>query len=157
MYTFYSQTCQLIVFTPDKSNIIITQLQAGQLVVITGKIAQFCIIAYIKACQLIITTDKLLQIKILTHIQARQLIVATVEIFQLSILAQIHTRKLIPWTIQKYGNTSSVSVPLTIASELKNKMAGEKRLLLSAFGVGMAWATAIVPFVDCKISDIVEI
>ena len=63
----------------------------------------------------------------------------------------------IPWTIQKYGNTSSVSVPLTIVSELKDKMAGEKKLLLNAFGVGMAWATAIVPFVDCRISDIVEI
>jgi len=63
----------------------------------------------------------------------------------------------IPWTIQKYGNTSSVSVPLTIASELKDKMAGKKKLMMSAFGVGMAWATAIVPFVDCKISDIVEI
>lgn len=63
----------------------------------------------------------------------------------------------IPWTIQKYGNTSSVSVPLTICSELKDKMSGERRMLLSAFGVGMAWATAIVPFVDCQISDIVEI
>lgn len=66
-------------------------------------------------------------------------------------------RERIPWTIQKYGNTSSVSVPLTIVSELKEKMQGEKKLMLSAFGVGMAWATAIVPFVDCKISDIVEI
>lgn len=63
----------------------------------------------------------------------------------------------IPWTIEKYGNTSSVSVPLTIVSELKDKMAGEKKLMMSAFGVGMAWATGIVPFVDCKISDIVEI
>lgn len=63
----------------------------------------------------------------------------------------------IPWSIQKYGNTSSVSVPLTIISELKDKMAGRKKLMLSAFGVGMAWATAIVPFVDCKISEIVEI
>lgn len=63
----------------------------------------------------------------------------------------------IPWTIHKYGNTSSVSIPLTIVSELKDKMEGEKKLMLSAFGVGMAWATAIVPFVDCKISDIVEI
>lgn len=63
----------------------------------------------------------------------------------------------IPWTIQKYGNTSSVSVPLTIISELKDKMQGRKNLMLNAFGVGMAWATAIVPFVDCKISDIVEI
>jgi 3-oxoacyl-[acyl-carrier-protein] synthase-3 len=63
----------------------------------------------------------------------------------------------IPSTIEKFGNTSSVSVPLTIVSELKNKMAGQKSLLLSAFGVGMTWATAIVPFVDLKISDIVEI
>jgi 3-oxoacyl-[acyl-carrier-protein] synthase-3 len=36
-------------------------------------------------------------------------------------------------------------------------MAGKRKLMMSAFGVGMAWATAIVPFVDCKISDIVEI
>ena len=63
----------------------------------------------------------------------------------------------IPWTIQKYGNTSSVSVPLTIVSELKDKMKGTNKLMMSAFGVGMAWATAIVPFVDCKISDIVEV
>lgn len=63
----------------------------------------------------------------------------------------------IPSTIEKYGNTSSVSVPLTIVSELKNKMAGDKSLMLSAFGVGMTWATAIVPFVDLNISDIVEV
>ena len=63
----------------------------------------------------------------------------------------------IPWTIRKYGNTSSVSVPLTIVSELKDKMQGQKRLMLNAFGVGMAWATAIVSFVDCRISEIVEL
>lgn len=66
-------------------------------------------------------------------------------------------KEKIPWTIQKYGNTSSVSVPLTIVSELKDKMEGNKKLMLSAFGVGMAWATAIVPFVDCKISEIIEL
>lgn len=63
----------------------------------------------------------------------------------------------IPSTIAKFGNTSSVSVPLTIVSELQGKLDGKKELLLSAFGVGMTWATAIVPFVDCKISDIVEV
>lgn len=62
-----------------------------------------------------------------------------------------------PSTIAKYGNTSSVSVPLTIVSELQEKLKGDKMLLLSAFGVGMTWATAIIPFVDCKISDIVEV
>ena len=63
----------------------------------------------------------------------------------------------IPHTIEKYGNTSSVSVPLTIVSELKDKLNGNKQLLLSAFGVGMSWVTGIVPFSDCRISDIVEV
>jgi 3-oxoacyl-[acyl-carrier-protein] synthase-3 len=40
---------------------------------------------------------------------------------------------------------------------LKDKLQGENLLLMSAFGVGMTWATGIVPFVDCKISDIVEV
>lgn len=63
----------------------------------------------------------------------------------------------IPSTIAKFGNTSSVSVPLTIVSELRDKLDGQKNLLLSAFGVGMCWATGIVPFVDCRISEIVEV
>lgn len=63
----------------------------------------------------------------------------------------------IPSTVEKYGNTSSVSVPLTIVDQLKGKMNGDKKLLLSAFGVGMTWASAIVPFHDLKISDIIEV
>lgn len=63
----------------------------------------------------------------------------------------------IPHTIEKFGNTSSVSVPLTIVSELQGKLNGQKQLLLSAFGVGMTWATGIVSFADTKISDIVEV
>ena len=68
----------------------------------------------------------------------------------------IETEK-IPSTVEKYGNTSSVSVPLTIVDQLKGKMNGDKKLLLSAFGVGMTWASAIVPFHDLKISDIIEV
>ena len=63
----------------------------------------------------------------------------------------------IPSTIAKFGNTSSVSVPLTIASELKGRMEGDRKLLLSAFGVGMTWGTAVVPFRDLRISDLVEV
>ena len=63
----------------------------------------------------------------------------------------------IPSTIAKFGNTSSVSVPLTIVSELQGKLDGKKELLLTAFGVGMTWATGVIPFVDCKIRDIVEV
>lgn len=63
----------------------------------------------------------------------------------------------IPSTIQKYGNTSSVSVPLTIIDQLKSEFEGKKMVLMSAFGVGMTWATAILNMVDCKISDVVEV
>lgn len=63
----------------------------------------------------------------------------------------------IPSTISKYGNTSSVSVPLTIVSELQGQFNTPKRLLLSAFGVGMTWATGIITLDGCKISDITEI
>lgn len=63
----------------------------------------------------------------------------------------------IPSTISKYGNTSSVSVPLTIVSELQGQFDTPKKLLLSAFGVGMTWATGIITLDGCKISDIVEI
>ena len=63
----------------------------------------------------------------------------------------------IPHTIEKFGNTSSVSVPLTIVSELRGKLEGSKTLMLSAFGVGMTWASAIASFVDTKISEIVEV
>lgn len=63
----------------------------------------------------------------------------------------------IPSCVEKFGNTSSVSVPLTIVSELRGRMNGNRNLLLSAFGVGMTWATGIVPFVDCRISELVEV
>ena len=45
----------------------------------------------------------------------------------------------VPSTIAKYGNTSSVSIPLTMVSELKSKL-NKKRVLMSGFGVGMTWA-----------------
>jgi len=63
----------------------------------------------------------------------------------------------VPATIHKYGNTSSVSIPLTIVSELKEKLIGHKRLLLSGFGVGLTWGTAIIDVEDCFIGEIVEI
>ena len=63
----------------------------------------------------------------------------------------------VPSTIAKYGNTSSVSIPLTIVSELRNQLKENKLVLLSGFGVGMTWATAILNFKNCIITDIVEI
>ena len=58
--------------------------------------------------------------------------------------------------ISKYGNTSSVSIPITIVDQLKGKTEGEKKLFLCGFGVGMSWATACVQTNNMKISEIVE-
>ena len=63
----------------------------------------------------------------------------------------------VPSTISKYGNTSSVSLPLTLTSELCGKLSGHHKLFLSAFGVGLSWATAIIEVDNCKVSEIVEI
>ena len=63
----------------------------------------------------------------------------------------------LPATIHKFGNTSSVSIPLTIVSELKDKLPERKRILMSGFGVGLTWGTAVVDVEDCHISDIVEV
>ncbi|MEZ7500376.1 ketoacyl-ACP synthase III [Flavobacterium sp. Arc3] len=63
----------------------------------------------------------------------------------------------VPSSIAEFGNTSSVSIPLTIVSQLQNQLQGPKKLMLCGFGVGMSWATAQVNLVDCKISNIVEI
>ncbi|MEI7676095.1 MAG: ketoacyl-ACP synthase III [Bacteroidales bacterium] len=63
----------------------------------------------------------------------------------------------VPSTIAKFGNTSSVSIPLTIVTELQDKLIDKKQLFLSGFGVGMTWASAIISTENCHISELVEI
>lgn len=63
----------------------------------------------------------------------------------------------VPSTLHKYGNTSSVSVPLTIVSELKGKSFCDKLICLSAFGVGLSWGSAIIMLNQCHLCDVVEI
>jgi 3-oxoacyl-[acyl-carrier-protein] synthase-3 len=63
----------------------------------------------------------------------------------------------IPTTIEKYGNTSSVSIPLTIVSELRNNPSIINKILLSGFGVGLTWATAVLNLSNCYIGEIVEV
>ena len=62
----------------------------------------------------------------------------------------------VPYCIQKYGNTSSTSVPLTIVSELHDKLKEGQRVVMSGFGAGLSWGTANVVFNNCKISPVIE-
>lgn len=62
----------------------------------------------------------------------------------------------VPYCINKYGNTSSASVPLTISSELSGKLNGKNTVVLSAFGAGLSWGSAVIQMNDCKVSPVIE-
>jgi len=62
----------------------------------------------------------------------------------------------VPYCIKKYGNTSSTSIPLTIVSELIDKQKDGDRLVMSGFGAGLSWGTALLTMNGCKISPIIE-
>jgi 3-oxoacyl-[acyl-carrier-protein] synthase-3 len=49
----------------------------------------------------------------------------------------------VPYSLHDYGNTSSATIPLTMVTNLRNKLIdGKLNLLLSGFGVGLSWGSA---------------
>ena len=65
----------------------------------------------------------------------------------------------VPVSLDRYGNTSSVSIPLTIVHALKERLKemAKSKLLLCGFGVGMSWGTAVINTSHLNISEIVEV
>lgn len=63
----------------------------------------------------------------------------------------------VPSSMYHLGNTSSASIPLTIATELKDKIATSKKLLCCGFGVGLSWGTVALTIDNIVISDLVEV
>ena len=62
----------------------------------------------------------------------------------------------VPFCISKYGNTSCASVPLTIVSELYDKLEGTKRIMMSSIGAGWSYATAYLNTVSLKVSKVFD-
>ena len=62
-----------------------------------------------------------------------------------------------PQSLQKYGNTSSVSIPLNIVDHYGGQLIKDEKWMLSGFGVGMSWASAILPARDIKVLSIFEL
>jgi len=62
----------------------------------------------------------------------------------------------VPYCIDRYGNTSSTSVPLTIVSELHDKLKDGNQVVMAGFGAGLSWGVAKVTMKDCKISPVIE-
>jgi 3-oxoacyl-[acyl-carrier-protein] synthase III len=63
-----------------------------------------------------------------------------------------------PMTLQKYGNTSCATIPLTIVSEIQQAIQQKNtKLILSGFGVGLSWGSAYVNFSDIQCPDLIEL
>ena len=60
-------------------------------------------------------------------------------------------------SLEKFGNTSSTSIPLTIVDAAgKGEMHGKDKILISGFGVGLSFASGIVELMDTDILPILE-
>lgn len=58
-------------------------------------------------------------------------------------------------TLRQYGNTSSVSIPLTLAAH-GEQLAQGGRLLLCGFGVGLSWASSTLILQPDIVLDVIE-
>lgn len=68
-----------------------------------------------------------------------------------------YPKENVPYSLDKFGNTSSATIPLTIVSELRDWKSENKNILISGFGAGLSWATAIMDISGTHISELVEI
>ncbi|MEI6899718.1 MAG: ketoacyl-ACP synthase III [Bacteroidota bacterium] len=51
----------------------------------------------------------------------------------------------VPYSLHDFGNTSCSSIPLTIVSQIREQLEEKpKKLLLSAFGIGLSWGTVLL-------------
>mgnify|MGYP000134108484 CR=1 FL=1 len=64
----------------------------------------------------------------------------------------------VPYTLRKFGNTSSASIPLTLVKELNHELE-TKRLkhIFSGFGVGLSWGTVSVETDKIVCPELIEI
>lgn len=62
----------------------------------------------------------------------------------------------VPYCLDKYGNTSSSSIPLTISSELSGQLVEKKVAVMCGFGAGLSWGTILYTFKDCNVSKVIE-
>ena len=64
----------------------------------------------------------------------------------------------VPYSIDRFGNTSSASIPLTMVTELAETLsAGSHRLLLSGFGVGLSWGVVDVQTENLVLAPLIEL
>lgn len=62
----------------------------------------------------------------------------------------------VPYSLDRFGNTSSASIPLTIVSELYDGFPYRDDVILSGFGAGLSWGSVLLDLSRCRISKLTE-
>jgi 3-oxoacyl-[acyl-carrier-protein] synthase-3 len=63
----------------------------------------------------------------------------------------------VPSTLSEFGNTSGASLPVTMTARLRDVLSqGRHRLLLSGFGIGLSWGTAIIDIESGVFPELIE-
>lgn len=64
----------------------------------------------------------------------------------------------VPYSLDEFGNTSSVSIPLTMVTRLAASLgAAANRMLLSGFGVGLAWGSVVLDIGPVPVCELIEL
>lgn len=61
-----------------------------------------------------------------------------------------------PMSLKRFGNTSSASIPLTITTELKDRLKPSQKLVFCGFGVGLSWGAVVVDQQELLLPDLIE-
>jgi 3-oxoacyl-[acyl-carrier-protein] synthase-3 len=62
-----------------------------------------------------------------------------------------------PSTLREFGNTSGASLPVTMTVRINKALeSGHKRVLLSGFGIGLSWGTALITIENASFPDLIE-
>lgn len=63
-----------------------------------------------------------------------------------------------PYCLQKFGNTSSGTIPMTMVTKIREELETEpKKLLMSGFGAGLSWAAVYTETQPFKVLPLIEL
>ncbi|MFH2095575.1 MAG: ketoacyl-ACP synthase III [Bacteroidota bacterium] len=66
-------------------------------------------------------------------------------------------KEKVPYSLDRFGNTSSASIPLTLVTELRKELTERPlSLMLTGFGVGLSWGSNIVETDGIVVPELVE-
>lgn len=64
----------------------------------------------------------------------------------------------VPYSLEKLGNTSCATIPVTMVSQLNQQLtSGELNLVLSGFGVGLSWGSVVLKTAHIVCPQLIEV